>query len=447
MRLEQIGSVTVVLLAAVLPLSAARAQANEPSDSGRPVAIRAARLIDGRGGTPLKDPVVLIKGERVVAVGSNLSVPQGSTLIDLPGATLLPGLIDCHTHVTGGDPEEYYESIFRRSPIDYAVTAHIYARRTLEAGFTTVRDVGAGEFIDAALRDAINDGTVAGPRMQVATLAVGATGGHADLTGFSPYLKFGQFSGVADGVDEIRKLVRFEVKNGADLIKLIATAGVLSEEESVGAPQYSPEEMNAVVAEAALWGRKVAAHAHGTEGIKRAVRAGVASIEHGSLLDDEAIQLMKERGTYLVSTIFLVEHVQNEYGRLGYPPKILDKLKLVGQASRESFRRAVKAGVKIAYGTDAGVYPHGWNGRQFAVMVQYGMTPMQAIQAGTTSAATLLGWEDRVGTVGPGFYADIIAVQGDPLRDIKQLERVTFVMKGGVVYKNTVSPTPAASTN
>jgi imidazolonepropionase-like amidohydrolase len=384
----------------------------------------------------LANAVVLIEGERITAVGSNLPIPGGTKIVDLGTATLLPGLIDCHTHITGGDPSEYYQSIFRMSPIDYAVAAHIYARRTLEAGFTTVRDVGAGEFIDVALRNAINAGTVTGPRMQVATLAVSATGGHGDLTGFSPYLKFGQFSGIADGPDEIRKLVRFEVKNGADLIKLVATAGVLSEEESAGAPQYSQEEINAVVQEAALWGKKVAAHAHGSEGIKRAVRAGVASIEHGSLLDDEAIRLMKEHGTYLVSTIYLVDYVEQEYARLGYPTKILHKLKVVGQASRESFRRAVKAGIKTAYGTDAGVYPHGRNAGQFATMVSFGMTPLQAIQTATVSAADLLGWGDRIGVVAPGFYADLIAVDGDPLRDVTELERVRFVMKGGVIYKS-----------
>ncbi len=444
MHLERVATLTAAVLVAALSLFPASVQGQERADTARSVAIRAARLIDGRGGTPLRDPVVLVRGERIVAVGSNLSIPKGSTVIELSGATLLPGLIDCHTHITGGDPDEYYQSIFRRSPIDYAVDAHVYARRTLEAGFTTVRDVGAGEFIDVALRNAINEGRVVGPRMQVATLAVGATGGHADLTGFSPYLKFGQFSSVADGEAEIRKLVRFEVKNGADLIKMMATAGVLSEEESVGAPQYTQEEMNAVVSEAALWGKKVAAHAHGSDGIKRAVRAGVASIEHGSILDEEAIRLMKERGTYLVSTIFLVEYVRDEYGRLGYPAKILDKLEQVGQASRESFQRAVKGGVKVAYGTDAGVFPHGWNARQFPVMVKYGMTPMQAIQSGTAHAAALLGWQDRVGTVAPGLYADIIAVPGDPLRDIKQIEQVAFVMKGGVVYRNASSPSAAA---
>ena len=282
------------------------------------------------------------------------------------------------------------------------MAAPTFARRTLEAGFTTVRDVGAGEFIDVALRKAIDSGLVVGPRMQVATLAVGATGGHGDIVGFSPYLKFGQFSGVADGVDEIRKLVRFEVKNGADVIKLLATAGVLSEEESVGAPQFSQEEMNAAVQEAAMWGRKVAAHAHGAEAIKRAVRAGVASIEHGSLIDDEGIRLMKERGTYLVADIYNDDYILAEYKRLQFPP----------EDPREGAARRPAA---------AGELPPGRAGRREdrlrdrrrrlparlerqAVRVhgRYGLTPMQAIQSATTSAADLLGWTDKVGAACPG---------------------------------------------
>lgn len=243
---------TAVLVAALL-LSARRLEAQETARPAPPqrVAVRVGRLIDGRGGPPVAGAVVLIEGERITAVGPNLPIPAGTRVIDLGDATVLPGLIDCHTHITA-QPRNYYEDLFRLSPIDYAVVAHVYARRTLEAGFTTVRDLGAGELIDVALRQAIDDGTLPGPRMRVATLAVGATGGHNDVTGFSPYLKFGQLSGVADGVDEIRKLIRFEVKNGADVIKLVATAGVLSEEESVGAPQYSQEEMNAVVQEAAM---------------------------------------------------------------------------------------------------------------------------------------------------------------------------------------------------
>jgi len=249
------------------------------------VAIRAGRLIDGQGGPPITGAVILIENDIIKAVGPKLSIPAGAEIIDLSGLTVLPGLIDCHTHVTM-QPSDYYESLFRRSPIDVAIMAHLYARQTLEAGFTTIRDLGSAEFVDVALRNAIDRGEVPGPRMQVATLAVGSTGGHADLSGFSPYLKFTTFSGIADGVDDILKAVRLQVKNGADVIKMIASAGVLSEEESVGAPQYSQEEMNAVVQEAAMWGRKVAAHAHGPEAIKRALRAGVVSIEHASLIDD-----------------------------------------------------------------------------------------------------------------------------------------------------------------
>jgi len=258
------------------------------------------------------------------------------------------------------------------------------------------------------------------------------------MVGFSPYIKFGEFSGIADGSEEIRKLIRFEVKNGADLIKIMAGAGVLSEEESVGAPQYSQEEMNAAVEEAAMWGRKVVAHAHGTEAIKRAVRAGVASIEHGSLLDAEGIRLMKERGTYLVADVYNDDYILSRYKELNFPDRMLEKERSIGRLQRENFAKAVKAGVKIAYGTDAGVYPQGQNGKQFVYMVRGGLTPMQAIQAATASAADLMGWSDRVGAIAPGLYADLVAVSGDPLNDITELERVGFVMKGGVVYKDTL---------
>jgi imidazolonepropionase-like amidohydrolase len=421
---------SLLLVTALVISSLAGTQNQAP----RKIAIKAARLIDSANSRTIDNPVILIESERIKAAGSDLPIPAGYETIDLGTRTVLPGLIDCHTHMTA-QPGNYYEDMFRRSPIDVAVVAHVYARRTLEAGFTTVRDVGAPEFIDIALRNAINAGTVAGPRMLVATLTVGATGGHADITGFSPYIKFGQFSGIADGPDEIRKLVRFEVKNGADLIKLIASAGVLSEEDSVGAPQFSQEEMNVVVQEANMWGRRVAAHAHGAEGIKRAVRAGVNSIEHGSLIDDEGIRLMKQHGTYLVADIYNDDYILAEYTRLAYPAKTIEKERLVGRAQRENFQKAAKAGVKMAFGTDAGVYPHGLNGKQFAHMVKWGLAPMEAIRAATVSAADLLGWPDRVGSVAPGFFADIIAVDGDPLKDVTELEKVKFVMKGGVVYK------------
>jgi imidazolonepropionase-like amidohydrolase len=405
------------------------------------IAVRAAVLLDGQGGAPVRNAVVLIDGDRITAAGSNLPIPAGAETIDLGSATLLPGLVDAHTHITGGDPGDYYERLFRRSPIDDAVEAHVFARRTLEAGFTTVREVGASEFVDVALKKAIEAGTVVGPRLQVATMAIGATGGHADLTGFSPYIEFKQFSSVADGADEIRKAVRQRVKNGADLIKVIATAGVLTEEASVGAPQYSQVELNALVEEAAMWDKKVAAHAHGAEGIKRAIRAGVASIEHGSLIDDEGIRLMKERGTYLVADIYNDDYILAEYTRLKYPEKIIEKERQVGRLQRESFQRTARAGVKMAFGSDAGVYPHGWNAKQFAHMVKWGLTPMQAIQAATSNAAELLGWRDQIGRIAPGLYADLIAVDADPLRDITALEQVRFVMKGGRVYKGAARST------
>jgi len=423
------GFRTVVMLFCAINISFA-----QQPDSAKKVAIKAARLIDGKGGAPITNAVILIQGDKITAVGSNLAVPAGTQIIDLGGSTVLPGFIDAHTHVTS-QPENYYEDLFRKSPIDVAITAHLYAKRTLEAGFTTIRDVGAGEFIDVALRNAINNGAVAGPRMQAATLTVGSTGGHGDISGFSPYLKFGQFSGIADGETEIRKLVRFEIKNGADVIKVLASAGVLSEEESVGAPQFTQAEMNALVDEAHMWGKRVAAHAHGADAIKRAIRAGVTSVEHASLIDDEGIALAKQNGTYLVMDIYNDDYILAEYKRLGYPQKILDKERLVGRTQRENFRKAAQAGVKLAYGTDAGVYPHGWNGKQFAKEVEWGLTPMQAIQTATVNAADLLGWSDKVGELTPGHYADIVAVAGDPLKDIKELERVRFVMKGGVVYK------------
>ena len=421
--------------------SVATAIGRQAAPAPRRVAIRAAHLIDPVSGQRIDDVVVLVEGDRIAQVGSRLGIPAGTQTIDLGRSTILPGLLDVHTHLSM-QSEEYYSDTFRRSPIDAAVRAPLHARRTLEAGFTTVRDVGAVEFVDVALRNAINEGAVVGPRMAVATLALSATGGHGDLNGFSPYLRVEGFSGIADGVDELRKRIRENVKRGADWIKVLAGAGVLSEEESAGAPQYSQEELNAVVTEAAMWGRRVAAHAHGAEAITRAARAGVASVEHGGLIDEEGVRIMKERGTYLVPDIITDVYILEHGAEQQLPAKIIEKERSLRGEQDANWSRALKGGVKFAFGTDAGVYPHGQNARQFALLVKHlGVSPIDAIRMATTNAADLLAWSTRVGRLAPGFYADLIAVTGDPLADVSELERVRWVMKNGVVYKD-VLPTP-----
>jgi imidazolonepropionase-like amidohydrolase len=434
------GSRLAPLAIAIAGLAVPVASAPAPQATAAPrLAVRAAHLVDVVTGKRVDGAVVLIEGERIVQAGAGLAIPAGTRTIDLGAATLLPGLIDVHTHLYG-QSGDYYTDLFRRSPIDYAVRAPTFARRTLEAGFTTVRDVGASEYVDVALRDAINDGSVEGPRMLVATLAISATGGHGDLSGFSPYVTIGGASGIADGIDEIRKRVRENVKRGADLIKVLAGAGVLSEEESAGAPQYSQDELNALVEEAAMWGRKVAAHAHGTEAIKRAVKAGVASVEHGGLVDEETVRLMAAKGTFLVPDILTDFYILEHGAEHGLPQKLIDKERQLRGQQDVNWTRAFKAGVKLAFGTDAGVYPHGENAKQFALLVQHlGISAADAIRMATVNAAELLGWSDKVGRLAPGCYADLIAVDGDPLADVAQLERVRWVMKGGVVYRGNLA--------
>lgn len=429
-----------LLALAVLCLSfVAKAQSDPGAAASREhTVLRAAHLVEPRTGKRIDNAVIVIDSGRIVSVTSGGAVPAGATLIDLGNATVLPGLIDVHTHLSG-ESHDYYTDLFRHSAIDDAVRAHVYAKRTLEAGFTTVRDVGAPELIDVALRNAINEGVVEGPRMLVATLALSATGGHGDLNGFSPYVHVQRMSNIADGVDEVRKAVRVNVKYGADWIKVLASAGVLSEEESVGAPQYSQEELNAIVAEATTWGRKVAAHAHGAEAIKRATRAGVASIEHGGLVDEEGVRLMKEHGTYLVPDIYTDAYILEHGKEIGLPDKMIEKERQLRKAQNVNWRRAIAAGVKMAFGTDAGVYPHGTNAKQFKYLLELGLTPLQTIQMATSSAADLLGWSDKVGTLVPGAWADLIAVRGDPLTDVTVLERPSFVMKGGRVYRSTAA--------
>lgn len=409
------------------------------SQTSKVTVIKAGRLIDTINGRVLENQTIVIEGETIKAVGANIAVPAGAEVIDLSKSTVMPGLTDSHVHISGqAGTAEYYEAMFRRTVMDEAVSAHIYAKRTLDAGFTTVRSLSSGPFVEIAMRNAINRGDFPGPRIIAANMYIGSTGSHGDMVGFSPWLSDRtppEMSGIADGVDEVRKKVRYLIKYGADVIKFGATAGVLTEEASVGAPQYSQEEMNAIVEEAHLHGIKVTAHAHGAEGIKMAVKAGVDSVEHGSFLDEEGIRLMKEKGTYLSADIYNDDYILAEFAKFGTPQKIIDKEKLVGRTQRENFKKAFLAGVKIAFGTDAGVYPHGWNGKQFAKMVEWGMTPMGAIQASTVSNADLFGMSDRIGSITAGKYADIIAIEGDPLANIALMEKVSFVMKGGKVYK------------
>jgi len=409
-------------------------------------AIKAARLIDGAGGAVVRNGVVVVTGDRIIAVGTSaeVTIPANARIIDLGDATLLPGFVDAHVHMTGrplADPKAD-DAIVRDLPGYEAILGVANAQKTLMAGFTTVRVIGSHHFDDIALRHAINDGAVIGPRMQNAGYAIGITGGHCDENGYRPGVVDADYrGGIADGGDEGRKAVRYQAKYGADVIKICATGGVLSEGDAVGATQYTLDEMQAIVSEATKLDRKVAAHAHGAEGIKLAVRAGVASIEHGSFLDEEGARLMAQRGTYLVPTISAGEYVElaAKSGRLKglRAEKALD----AAQAMRNSVRVALRARVPIALGTDAGVGPHGANGHEFALLVTWGgLSPMQSIVAGTLSSARLLGWEKQIGTLAPGKWADVVAVPGDPTADITAMERPEFVMKGGVIYKERGAP-------
>jgi imidazolonepropionase-like amidohydrolase len=402
-------------------------------------AIRAGRLVDVNGGEVRRDRTILVRGERIEAVLSEGEPPPaGASEIDLSSATVSPGLIDLHAHLVGNVDEGHgYAVMLQRSGAQEALGGVANARATLLAGFTTVRDVGSFRaFVDVALREAIDAGIVAGPRMACAGAYVTSSGGGGDITGLTPdvevprELRFG----VANSVDEVRRRVREIIHNGADLIKVIATGAVLTEGTIPGAPEFSEEEIRAAVEEAALNDAFVAAHAHGAKGIANAVRAGVRSVEHGSLMDDEAIELMAEHGTYLVADIYCGDWIEEQGRSRGWSANVLRKNEETTDAQREGFTKAVKAGVKVGFGTDSGVYPHGWNAKQLPYMVRYGMTPIQAIRSATIVAAECMGWEDRVGSITPGKLADVIAVRGDAM-DVASFEDVAFVMKGGEVVK------------
>lgn len=411
--------------------SQARRQTGSPAT--RLVAVKAGRVLDVRTGNVINQAVILIENDRIKAIGPQVSIPANATVVDLSRMTVLPGLMDCHTHLTFEPGGMGYSSLGVSVPRE-ALKGAKNARLTLEAGFTTVRNVGAKGYSDIALHDAIEAGDVPGPRVIASGPSLGITGGHCDDNMLAPEYHY-VAEGVADGVPEVMRKTRENIKYGAGVIKFCSTGGVLSLGDDPKASQYSLEEMKAIVAEAHRAGRKVAAHAHGGEGIRLAVLAGVDSIEHGSYIDEEGVKLMKERGTYLVPTLYLTDWFLENYPKLGLPPTIIEKAKEVMPAMKKNIGRAFQLGVPVAFGTDSAVYPHGLNGREFAVYVRLGMTPLQAIQTATVQASKLLGWEDRAGALEAGKYADLIAVEGDPLKDVTELERVKWVMKGGVVYK------------
>ena len=396
-------------------------------------AVKAGAMLDVVAGRIVENPVVLIEGDRITAVGPGLAIPRGSEVFDLGDATILPGLIDCHTHIT-----TTYKFLLEGGPMQDAVTSAARAKLTLDAGFTTVRDLWAKDFTDVALRDAIDRGDVEGPRMLVATLAIGSTGGHnEDMEGLSPTIAVGGESGVADGVDEVRKLARYEIKYGADVLKIMGTEGAGEGGNVTNETEYTLEEMKAIVEEGHRHGKKVAAHAHGTDGIKTAIRAGVDSVEHGTLLDDEGVRMLKEKGVFLVPT-GVIWTLEEDFEKEDAPAWRKEREAAFQKGSVEGFRKAVAAGVRIAMGSDASALPHGQNAKEIVWMARHGMTPLEAIRAATVNAAELLGWSDRIGSIAPGKYADIIAVRGNPLQDVTTLERVAWVMKGGVVSRDAL---------
>jgi imidazolonepropionase-like amidohydrolase len=444
-----IGSVSGVLALGFAFFNAANAA--EPA-----IVLKAARLFDGKSKTLISNGVVVVQGGKIVDVGNNISAPTDAQIIDLGDATLSPGFIDAHTHLTFDFSGDYNKLRLDRLSLnvsEHAIKATTYARATVEAGFTTVRDVGSRfessrDFVDVALRNCINKGLVVGPRMLVATYGVGATGGHFDATGGFRDMVFGEEPGfnhgIADGPDEIRKAVRFEVKNGADVIKAAVSGGVLSLADEVDTPQFTEDEMKALVDESHRLRKKVAVHCHGDQAAREAIAAGVDSIEHGSFMKPETLTLMKSKGTFLTPTLMASEWIMSKLDL--YPPVLQAKAKAATAARSEMFRNALKIGVRISFGTDAAVFPHGQNAKEFALMTGLGMAPIDALIAATSNDAELLGVLPKVGTLEKGKLADVIAMPGDPTADITATERVSFVMKEGKIIRNgPASPKTAAA--
>ena len=434
-------SLILALSLCISPLFAVGQNVAQPT-----IVIRGGKLFDSPVGRMLDHPVIVITGNKIQSVVEGHQAPiPGATVVDLGNATILPGFIDVHTHLTMNSGGGGYEGLGISTPRAALIGAK-NARLTLLAGFTTVRNVGAEGYSDVALRDAINAGDVIGPRMQVSGPPLGITGGHCD-SNLLPFEFHYSAEGVADGREAVVHRVREVIKYGADVIKFCASGGVFSKGDNPLLEQYSPEEMNVLIAEAHRLGRKVATHAHSTSAIKDAVRAGVDSIEHGIFIDDEGIDLMKEHHTFLVPTSFPLFWFEEHESEMHVPPWVEEKAAMIIPAAKKNMAKAFKAGVRVALGTDAGVYPHGLNGGEFWSMVQLGLTPVQALQAGTVNAAELMGWSDRMGALQPGMVADIVAVQVDPLSDINVLQHVQFVMKDGVIYKNELSEQSSTARN
>jgi imidazolonepropionase-like amidohydrolase len=406
-----------------------------PSVADDIMVIKAGTLFDSQTGRVSRNAVIVVAGEKIVAVGnSGTAIPEDAEIIDLSDSFVLPGVMDMHTHVIG-NLDTYFFARYFESPHRATIGGVVNAKKTLLAGFTTIRNVGAPDYADVALRNAINAGEIPGPRMAVSGPGLGITGGHCDNNSLNHAYEE-HSDGVADGPWEVRKQVRKNVKYDVDLTKFCATGGVFSKGTKVGQTQYTLEEMQAIVDESHTHGRRVAAHAHGTEGIKRAITAGVDSIEHASFLDREAVQMGIDRGTFFALDIYNTEYTLENGAANGVPEENINKEREVGTRQRQSFTLAVEMGAKVVFATDSGVYPHGDNGKQFARAVRFGMTPAQALISATSLTAELLGWEHKVGAIEPGKYADIVAVHGNPLEDIAEMEDVDFVMKGGVVYKS-----------